>query len=351
MERPESMKRKRILIAPLDWGLGHATRCVPLIRKFMNEGYEVILCGSGRSSQFLLSEFPDLEFVSSPSFTIRYSAFFPQWLYIVLQGPAFLYSVYREHRWLKKFIADRKPDMVLSDNRYGLYSSKVKSVLISHQLMIKTPAGTGEALLHRFISHFVNRFDECLIPDVEGENNLSGDLSHKYPLPSRARFIGWLSRFSPAESDHQASEKKWDICISLSGPEPMRTKLEEKFRRLENRDGYRIILIQGKPGETFHEVTSNGIHVFNHLDDQEMRKALLGSSLLICRSGYSSLMDLKVLGRSAVLIPTPGQTEQEYLAQYLSRKGIFSMMKQDYPLKDFRDLKDRGILLPELSAY
>ncbi len=345
MERPESMKRKRILIAPLDWGLGHATRCVPLIRKYMNEGYEVILCGSGRSGNFLQSEFPSLEFVSAPSYPVSYSAFMPQWLAILLQGPAFLFQVYREHRWLKKFILERRPDMILSDNRYGMYSSEVRSVLICHQLMIKTPFGIGEEILHKLITRCVIRFDECLVPDAEGENNLSGELSHKYPLPPGARFIGWLSRFSPAGTGDKEQVKTWDICILLSGPEPQRTQLENKFLHLENTLDYKIILVQGKPGETFHEVRRNGIHVYNHLGDEEMRRALLGSSLVICRSGYSSLMDLKVLDRKALLIPTPGQTEQEYLARYLSRKGIFGMMKQDHALKDYRELMELGLRL------
>lgn len=329
--------KRRILVAPLDWGLGHATRCVPLIRDFQKQGHEVILTASGRAESYLRQEFPELEFITSPGYNISYSTRYPLWLMMFLQSPGILLNIYKEHQWLQRCINDRKIDEVISDNRYGLWSDKVRCVFITHQVMIKLPGAIKflEALVHRVVQWFMNKYSESWIPDIEGPENLSGDLSHKYSLPKNAKYIGWLSRFNPP--GHEKNENHltgnessaYSICFVLSGPEPQRTELENKILHAQKTFNRKVVLIQGEPEQSRREQLSENLLIISHAGQEDLEKIMRASDLIVCRAGYSSIMDLKVLGKNAILIPTPGQTEQEYLADYLSERGDFIKMDQE----------------------
>ncbi len=331
------MNTHRILVAPLDWGLGHATRCVPLIRKFHEQGHEVILTAQGRSEYFLKREFPQLEFVSSPGYRIRYSTLFPMWLMMMLQGPGILLNTYHEHLWLKRFVKLRNIDEVISDNRYGLWSNNIRCVFITHQVMIKCPRMLKflETPLHWLVSGFMKKYSECWIPDTAGEDNLSGDLSHQYALPENAKYIGWLSRFDHAvnqagnQSTAGMKQSTYSLCIILSGPEPLRTKLENKIRRVRPSMTQKVLLVLGKPEALQTEDAIDNLHIVAHLSEHELEQAILQSDTVMCRAGYSSIMDMKVLRKKAILIPTPGQTEQEYLASHLDNSGSFKTIKEE----------------------
>ncbi|HRH65594.1 MAG TPA: glycosyltransferase [Bacteroidia bacterium] len=325
---------KRILVAPLDWGLGHATRCVPLIRCFREEGHEVILVCSGNAATFLRSEFPDLTFVEKKGYGIRYSLRIPMTLMMFLQAPKILYSIYREHQWLKIIQKQYLPDEVISDNCYGLWNKNMRSIFITHQLMIKCPSGLKwmEPLLHRVVRWFISRYDECWIPDLADNNNLSGDLSHKYSLPKNAKFIGSLSRFVFSKND---TTTKYDLCILLSGPEPQRTDLEKECLQALKTFKGKAILIQGKPGSKESSVENEKLRIISHLESDKLQSVLLQSERIICRSGYSTVMDLFELKKGALLIPTPGQTEQEYLAVYLNGKLGFEALRKNERISDW----------------
>lgn len=333
----------RVLVAPLNWGLGHATRCVPIIKKLQAEGKEVILTACGRSKDFLKREFPELEFVDSPHFSILYSKVFPMWMIMLLQSPRILWNIYIEHKWLNNFLERNEIDEVISDNRYGLWSNKVRCVFITHQLMIKCPGMFQflEPLLHRLVLQYVKKYSECWIPDIDVKINLSGDLSHKFKIPENTKFIGFLSRFefskdkAEFKTDAKNKDEVYSICFLLSGPEPLRTELEMQIRAIEKNLPKKCLLIQGKPETTNWDQTGQNLIVGPHIDDMELQNILLKTPLIVCRAGYSSIMDLKVLGRSALLIPTPGQTEQEYLTEYLSESGLFDKMLQENFGKDF----------------
>ncbi len=333
----------RVLVAPLDWGLGHATRCVPIIKRLQAEGKEIILTANGRSKEFLKTKFPELEFVDSPQFTVRYSRVFPMWMMMLLQSPLILWNIYNEHKWLNNFLEKNKIDHIISDNRYGLWSNKVRCVFITHQLMIKCPGIFQflEPILHWLIVRYAKKYSECWIPDNEGKLNLSGDLSHHYKIPENARFIGPLSRFELSKEElekeriDEQKDEVYSICFILSGPEPLRTKLELQIRAIEKNLPPKCLLLQGKPEITEPEQAGHNLMVRPHIDDVELRRILLNTPLIVCRSGYSSIMDLKTLGKTALLIPTPGQTEQEYLAEYLSESGLFDKMRQENFGKDF----------------
>jgi len=253
---------------------------------------------------------------------------------MMLQSPAIMFNIYKEHQLLKRLIRDHKVDVVISDNRFGLWSRKAYSVYITHQLMIKAPEKMrwAEPLLYRVHGWFINHYDECWIPDYAGEKNLSGDLSHQYPFPQNGHYIGILSRFENFTGPVKPAEQKKapDLLIMLSGPEPQRTILENVIlKKLVQHQHLNVVILQGLPGKFQKHSPLPGVTIFNHLPDAEIIGLINHSGVIICRPGYSTIMDLVTLGRNAVLVPTPGQTEQEYLARHLSTDRSFYIITQD----------------------
>jgi uncharacterized protein (TIGR00661 family) len=320
---------KRILIAPLDWGLGHATRCIPIIKLLTEKGMEVIIAADGRAVQLLKDEFPSLRHIHLRGYRIHYSKTFYLPLMIALQIPKMIASIVREHFQLINIIRKEQPDIVISDNRYGLWSKKVKCIFVTHQLMVKCPAGLKflEPILHRIILWLIKKYDECWIPDVVGENNLSGDLSHRFPLPANAKFIGWLSRLHSSEIISE--EKKYDLLVLLSGTEPQRTMLENILTGQILKTNFRTLMVRGITEEQKQFSHQNNLEVVSYLTGTELLSAINKSEIIICRPGYSTLMDLAATGKKAILIPTPGQTEQEYLGNILKEKKISCVQEQN----------------------
>jgi uncharacterized protein (TIGR00661 family) len=302
--------RKRILLAALNWGLGHASRCIPIIRELLRQDAEVLIASDGRALRLLQLEFPNLQSIQLPSYQIRYKSRNMVWN-MALQLPAIATAALAEHRFVKSLIREYSIDGILSDNRFGCYSSSVKSVFITHQTHILTPPLLSKPvnLVNRW---FINRFDQCWIPDAEGLVNLSGRLSHRY-RPSKSYFIGPLSRIKYAPKTLQYK----GIAI-LSGPEPQRSLLEHALiRQIEQLPG-KWILVQGKAEQQAEHYQQKNLTIYPVLTSQQLNEYLLESEWVICRSGYSSIMDLAVTGNPALFIPTPGQTEQEYLARHLA---------------------------------
>lgn len=308
----------KALICPLNWGLGHATRCIPIIRNLEKEGYDINLMADGHPLQLLRQEFPDAKIIDFPSYAVRYSSSKSQTGTIVRQIPRLLRAVIREHKYLKKLQQTEKFDLIISDNRFGLWHKKTKSVYITHQLMIKMPKAlkfleTFAWRAHRF---FINRYDECWIPDIDGEYNYSGDLSHYYPLPKHAKFIGILSRFEKAEN--YIANEEYDTAIVISGPEPQRSLFEHKMIEKYKKTLEKTIIVQGLPKNTVRKYELGNLLVLSHLESDDLAGVFLGAKKIICRSGYSTIMDLARLNclDKAEFYPTPGQTEQEYLAEF-----------------------------------
>jgi len=244
-------------------------------------------------------------------------------LIIAMQIPKIILAIWREHAALKKIIHEHQPDLVISDNRFGLWSKKTKCVFITHQLMVKSPTALKflEPLIQHIILSYAKKYDECWIPDVADEKNLSGDLSHKYPLPANAKFIGLLSRFSSEQNI--PALKKYDFLVLLSGTEPQRTVLEKILTEQILKTNFRALIVRGVTEEQKQFSRQNNLTIVSYLNTEELIAAIHQSEIIICRPGYSTLMDLAATGKKAILIPTPGQTEQEYLAEELSGKNIF----------------------------
>lgn len=314
------MSTFKILVAPLDWGLGHATRCIPIINELVRQDCTVWIAAGGSSLQLLRKQFPLLPFLRLEGYHVIYhntkSKF--RWT-IAKQIPKIIASVKREHRWLKKVMDEHHFDVIISDNRYGLYSKKAVSVFITHQLNIKTGMGSlADKLMQKINYTHIRNFDECWVPDFEGKENLAGDLSHPAIVPSHTKYIGALSRFEKKEES-----KIYDLLIVLSGPEPRRTIWEQALlNELKTYKG-KVLVVRGLPDSNDDIKTDERTTIVNFLSSDELSAAIQQSEWVLCRSGYTSVMDLVQLEHRAILIPTPGQPEQEYLAQWLHQNKIF----------------------------
>ena len=316
-------KPLHILISPLDWGLGHASRCIPIIRQLTYAGHKVTMAGSGRSLILLQQEFPHLESFEIQGFSPSYSNSGNMVLNMLLLLPRFISTIICEHHELKKLIRQYHFDIIISDNRYGLWNKKVRSILITHQVMIKTPAWLRliEYPLYRVSRLLISRFDTCWIPDDKESPGLSGDLSHKYPLPDNAVFIGPLSRFEKPENFPERRSVEGNITAIISGPEPQRSIFEDALKKQLAGLNQNAIIISGKPESEETAVVDGKLTILPHLSVNEMSYVFDSSSVVICRSGYSSIMDLQAMGAKALFVPTPGQTEQIYLAQLHQKSG------------------------------
>ena len=311
----------KVLVCPLNWGLGHATRCVPIIRNLMAEGHELVVVADGYPLVFLEQEFPSLRFIEFSSYSVYYAAGKSQVGAMLFNFPNILKGIVREHFWLRNLLQNEHFDQVISDNRFGMWSRRVHSVYITHQLVVKMPANLKflEPIVHSIHKMFIRQYNECWIPDRGNNGGLLGDLAHKYPLPFNAKFIGALSRFQGLENIAPTTD--YDVVAVISGVEPQRTLLEDSLLLKYKNRTEKTLIIRGQPqAETYKRHIGN-ITLVPHLPDVEMAAVLKGAAKIICRSGYSSIMDLEALKclPKAELIPTPGQTEQEYLAQIHSR--------------------------------
>lgn len=315
-----------ILIAPLDWGLGHATRCVPIIHELIKLKVTVIIAAEGPVKVVLKKEFPELKIIPLKGYHINYSktkaGFFSK---LILQSPKIFNAINYEHNWLIRVIKTHKIDGVISDNRFGLWTKAVPCVYITHQLNLHSPNIALTILGQKVHYNFINRYTECWVPDYE-ENGLAGKLSRPMNLPHiPLKYIGPLSRLQKKNV-----KKGLDIFVALSGPEPQRSILEKILAPQIKQSGLRCVFVRGLPGETKTSYADNdNFKMYNHLPSDKFSEWMQKAQWVICRSGYSSIMDLAVVGPKAILVPTPGQTEQEYLAETVQAQHFFMAAKQE----------------------
>jgi len=317
---------KRILVAPLDWGLGHAARCVPIVRMLLERGHEVMIAGS---HPLLCEVFPGLPVLPLVRYDMTYGAS-PAALMLKFPFMAarVLLRARQEHRQLEALVRKHKIEAVISDQRFGCYTRLVPCTYISHQLCVKMPAGFGllERVMARALRFAAGRFDVLWVPDFPGPGNLTGNLTRKYPLPPNHRFIGILSRVG--ENSQADAAEKCDLLAMISGPEPQRTIFEKQVLSQIVRFPGRAIVLLGRPGTEVTGTFPPNIAVHSHLPLPRIEALLKGADAIICRGGYTTIMELVALKKNAVLIPTPGQTEQEYLCERLSKAGWFVSMTQ-----------------------
>lgn len=320
----------RLLVAPLDWGLGHGTRCIPIIQRLRELDARPVIGADKGPLALLRDAFPELPNVRVPGVEVRYAKGASQTWAMATQFPAMLRSVREEHHLFLNLRRQLQLDAVISDQRFGIRADGLPSVIITHQLFPFTPFAQG--VLRRINLRSVARFDRCWIPDDERAPGLAGELSHGRNVPRNALYIGPVSRMHPAKA--LAPVERYRIVCVISGPEPQRTLLEEELmRQLPAIEG-KHLLVRGKPEPVLDETigTPDGapgiVRRLGHLGGDALCGALLQAELIVSRTGYTTLMDLAHIGRSALVIPTPGQEEQEYLGKLHSGSGRFLVQRQ-----------------------
>lgn len=316
--------RKRILVAPLNWGLGHATRCIPIIRELLNHDLEPVIASDGDALALLKKEFPQLGFVEFPSYKIQYAEkarYFK--LKMLWDTPKILKAIRAENRQTNQLVDSLGVCGIISDNRLGVSCKKVPSVFITHQLNVLTGSTTWfSSKIHQKI---IEKFDQCWVPDVKGTPNLSGRLGHLKKENPKIKYIGALSRLTTVEDD-----KTYDLMVLISGPEPQRSMLESKLLKQVAEYPGKVIFIKGKI-EPQQEIIQKGtVLIYNYMNTEQLEKAINQSKLVISRSGYTTVLDLAKLGKRAFFIPTPGQYEQEYLAKRLEQEKLVPYCKQEH---------------------
>lgn len=320
---PSIPQTKKILVAPLNWGLGHATRCIPIINALILYNYTPIIASDGDALSLLQKEFPELKYYELPSYKITYSKNGKDLkLRMLLGAPNILKAITNEKTVVLKIIKEEGVSGIISDNRFGVRSSKVPSVYITHQL--KVLSGNTSFLTSLIHQKIIAKFDSCWIPDYNDNQSLAGVLSDLENSKMDIKYIGCLSRFS-----YKRLPKKQDLLVLLSGPEPQRTILEEKlFSELEKYDK-KVLFVRGIISEEQQIKQVKKTRIINYMLKEELQTAINESELVLARSGFSTIMDMQKLKAKTFFIPTPGQFEQEYLAMYLDQKKIAPYTDQD----------------------
>lgn len=303
---------KNILVAPLNWGLGHATRCIPIINALLNNGFTPILASDGDALVLLQKEFPDLKSFQLPSYNIKYSknGRFFKWK-MLRNIPYLITAVLKEHQQIKSLALKLNLSGIISDNRLGVYHNTIPSVYLSHQLTVLS--GNSTWFTSKLHLKTIAKFNECWVPDISGNTSFSGKLGHSKKHLDNVKHIGILSRFKKTNL-----AKTYDYLVILSGPEPQRSFLETKLLNEFRKTTKSVLFIRGKISTKQHVKTTKNITVYNFMTSLQLEDAINRSTIVISRSGYTSIMDLATIGKKAFFIPTPGQYEQLYLAERMN---------------------------------
>ena len=303
---------------------------MPIIHDAIEKGHAVTIAASGPQKKLLQYYFPACNYVFIPGYHIKYSRK-AWWLPVALffQLPKIALAIYREHKWLQEHA--HAFDLVISDNRYGLFNSQLTTTFISHQLLVKAPYKWAENLIQKIQYYFINKFSACWVPDMPAYPGYAADLSHSINMPAiPVTYIGPLSQFSALNSaSNNALPIKYKYCFLLSGPEPQRSILQHLIESDASKLKDQMILIEGRPSDLpNHYKVQGSLTKLRYASGQDLLDIIMQSEFVVCRSGYSTLMELLPIHKKMILIPTPGQTEQTYLATSLADRQMAIMMEQ-----------------------
>lgn len=324
-------QRKNVLICPLDWGLGHTSRIIPIIKKIQKKGHKIFISCSKTQQHFFINEISNYTWIPTASPQIKYNYKRLKLKDLFKLIPIIFKGIKKDKIKIEQWIKKYNIDLIISDNRYGCYSSKVYSVIITHQIKVKLPQiiKWAELIIHKKIKKLLNRFDRCWIPDVAETPNFAGDLSHKFLINGKFAFIGLLSRFDLHNKMNDDNVYSNEVLGIVSGPEPQRTKFAQILLTQMIKLNKPCILVLGNFSTQQTKIKEKNVTIYSYMNTQELYKAIQSSKYIIARSGYSTIMDLICLKRSAILVPTPGQTEQEYLAKYYQSRKMFVIANQN----------------------
>lgn len=349
------MERPRILVAALNWGLGHATRCIPIIRELEKHHFEPIVASDGQALSLLEKEFPHLTSVHLPPYGIEYprNGDYFKWK-LMMESPKIIRAIKAEKKMTKSLVKKYNLQGIISDNRLGVRSKKLKkNVFITHQLNVLS--GNTSFLSSYIHQNYIRKFEECWIPDLEDSKNLSGTLGHLNRKPENVKYIGILSRL-----EKKKIPEMYDYIVILSGPEPQRSILESILLKELNETSLKILFLRGVISEERFTTNNPNINIKNYLFGKALEEAINCSKYVISRSGYTSIMDLAKLEKKVFFIPTPGQWEQQYLAERMQELELapycqqedFNISKLD-EIEKYKGLRDFGIhsLFGNLFAF
>lgn len=335
--------QKKVLVTALNWGLGHATRCIPLIRELEKRGSSPVLASDGPALLLLQKEFPHLKSYELPSYNITYTrnGDHLKWK-LLFDTPSILKTIKAEKKTTQRIVEEEKVSVIISDSRFGTRYKHARNIFVTHQLNVLS--GNTTFISSRIHRRYIKKFDECWIPDSPGRRNLSGILGHLKQENDHFKYLGALSRFEKRDSP-----LTYDYLILLSGPEPQRGLLQDILLKAFRDISGKVLFVRGVLEEENFTCLNPNIEIKNYLYGNELEQAINSSRLIIARSGYTTLLDLAKLEKRAFFIPTPGQFEQEYLAQRLMKLGIAPFCKQDdfcvdllEDIEEYSGLRDLG---------
>lgn len=323
----------KVLVAPLDWGLGHATRCIPVVREFLRQGAQVELAVVESNASLLRGAFPELRQRLAPSYNIVYPRnAYNMGLWLFKNGVHLNLVARFEHKFAEELQKRYHYDLILSDNRFGFFSRSAKSIYMTHQRRIAFPKALSsfEPVGQMWHSIVMNRFDEIWVPDYENAPGLAGGMSHIARSPKPLKFVGPLSRFSEMNFEceggqgavgGQGAAPRYKFVAVVSGVEPARSRFENLLKHAFAKIPGNHIIIQGRPAAGVKTWAEGNVRFYTHLPDAEFAEVVRNAEWLVSRGGYSTVMDMAYLGAKCVFVPTPGQYEQDILAKDLSRAG------------------------------
>jgi len=335
-----NLSHHTILVAPLNWGLGHSTRCIPIIKALLDRGAKVIIASDGVALGLLKKEFPGLTHYELSSYQISYAKNGRMFkLKMILNSYKILWAMYKERQEIKRIVRAEKITGLISDNRLGVFCKGITNVFITHQLRVLS--GSTTAISSKMHQQIFKKYDAVWVPDFESmSENLTGKLGHLDKKPKNLVYLGPLSRF-----EKKKAPLTYDLLILLSGPEPQRSMLEEKLKsKLKTFKG-QAIMVRGviEEKQTIEEIPlkKGSLKVVNYMQSEELMSTVRQSALVLCRSGYTTVMDLAKLGKKAFFIPTPGQYEQVHIAERLDAQKIVPSCTQDeFKLEQLERVED-----------
>ncbi|NMD01352.1 MAG: UDP-N-acetylglucosamine--N-acetylmuramyl-(pentapeptide) pyrophosphoryl-undecaprenol N-acetylglucosamine transferase [Bacteroidales bacterium] len=327
----ENNHSKNILICPLDWGIGHASRVIPIIKKLQSKGHHIFIACSKQQHSFFKNEITNYTWIPSACPSIKYSEKKLSIFDLIRLIPIIFVGIKKDKKKIDSWVKKHHIQIVISDNRYGCYSQHAYSVIITHQVKVELPKKLkwAEKILHKRIKKMIYKFNRCWIPDIKEMPNFAGDLSLQFSLNGKSSFIGLLSRFDENQVLESQPEKTYEVIGIVSGPEPQRTIFAKLLLQQMKELQKPCLLVLGDFSKPTSNYQDDNVSVYSSMNTKELYKAFQSSKFIVARSGYSTIMDLISLRRTAILVPTPGQTEQEYLARYYKSRRMFVIADQD----------------------
>ncbi|WP_418603716.1 glycosyltransferase [Hwangdonia sp.] len=327
--------KNRILVAPLNWGLGHAARCIPIIKALIASGFEPVLASDGNALLLLQKEFPDLIATELPAYHITYAKKRQHFkLKLLKDAPNLVKTIKAEKKAMAEIVESHRISGIISDNRWGAYCEKITSVFVTHQLNVLS--GNTTWLSTKMHHKLMRKFDVCWVPDIAETVNLSGKLGHADAFNFPIKYMGPLSRFEKRNVPITNA-----VLLLLSGPEPQRSLLEEKLLQEFKNFDKTIVFVKGVVEKEQTIQVIGNMTVYNFMTSELLEKTINQSALVIARSGYTTIMDLAKLDKKAFFIPTPGQFEQEYLAKRLTNLNLVpSCNQEDFKIDKLKSVEN-----------